>query len=75
MVFGAIPSYIHKKIASQRPQTSCCMPSCSLYRGTTVPRGGWPRLTFGHQGRLMNGSHVRNRGAQIEESGIFSLAV
>ena len=23
----------------------------------------------------MNGSHVRNRGAQIEESGIFSLAV
>ena len=39
------------------------------------PRGGWPRLTFGHQGRLMNGSHVRNRGAQIEESGIFSLAV
>ena len=38
-------------------------------------RGGWPRLTFGHQGRLMNGSHVRNRGAQIEGSGIFSLAV
>ena len=23
-------------------------------------RGGWPRLTFGHQGRVMNGSHVRN---------------
>ena len=23
----------------------------------------------------MNGSHVRNRGAQIEESGIFSVAV
>ena len=40
-----------------------------------VARGGWPRLTFGHQGHLMNGSHVRNRGAQIEESGVFSLAV
>ena len=38
-------------------------------------RGGWPWLTFGHQGRLMNGSHVKNRGSQIEESGIFSVAV
>ena len=37
-------------------------------------RGGWPRLTFGHHGHLMNGSHVRNRGTQIEESGIFSAA-
>ena len=35
---------------------------------------GWP-LVIKLQGRLMNGSHVRNRGAQIEGSGIFSLAV
>ena len=27
------------------------------------------RLTFGHQGRLTNGSHVRKRGVQIEKSG------
>ena len=40
-----------------------------------VYRGGWPRLTFGRQGRLMNGSHMRNRAAQIEKSGSFSAAV
>ena len=33
------------------------------------------RLTFGHQGHFMKGSHVRKRGTQIEESGIFSVAV
>ena len=38
-----------------------------------LDRGGWPRLTFGHQGCLMNGSHVRNRGAQIVE--IFSSSI
>ena len=63
------PTYKCRKVTSTQEKSGILFLSIKVHGDMEESRGGC------HQGRLMNGSHVRNRGAQIEESGVFSLAV